>query len=75
MTERQVEEIFADYGHQAMYKRFKTPLYISGIFDEVEVDLLEDFFDNFELAQEMFFDEFRFWFQYFAVSQKHPFQH
>ncbi|CDQ19991.1 hypothetical protein SAMN05192559_10365 [Halobacillus karajensis] len=74
MTEGQMEEVFADYGYQRLYNRFKTPLYVTGILDDVEADLLEDFFENIELPPSAFFDEFRFWFQYFSVSQKHPFQ-
>lgn len=70
MTEEQMEDVFSEYGHAAMYKRFQTPLYVTGLFDEVEPDELEDFFENFELSSSIFFDEFRFWFQYFSVTQK-----
>ncbi|SFJ89702.1 hypothetical protein SAMN04487936_105113 [Halobacillus dabanensis] len=70
MTEEQMEEVFSEYGHDEMYRRFRTPLYVTGLFDEVEMDELEDFFENFELSPSIFFDEFRFWFQYFSVTLK-----
>jgi hypothetical protein len=74
MTEEQIKEVFSEFGHDAMYKRFQTPLYVSGLFDEVDPDELGDFFENFELPSSVFFDEFRFWFQYFSVAQRPPFQ-
>ncbi|MBH0229221.1 hypothetical protein LCL89_04860 [Halobacillus yeomjeoni] len=71
MTEQQIKEVFESYGLSKMYTRFQTPLYVTGLFDEVEEDQLEDFFDHFELSPDVFFDEFRFWFQYYTVAQRH----
>ncbi|WP_226585300.1 hypothetical protein [Halobacillus litoralis] len=73
MVESQTEDIFHLYGHGDLYKRFKTPLYVTGLLDEVEEDVLEDFFENFELSSSILFDEFRFWFQYFSASKRNSF--
>ncbi|WLR47198.1 hypothetical protein LC065_16990 [Halobacillus litoralis] len=70
MTDEQMRDVFESYGHGEMYTRFKTPLYVTGLFDEVEEEQLENFFNNIELSPQVFFDEFRFWFQYFSVSQR-----
>lgn len=70
MTKEQMQEVFETYGHGKMYTRFQTPLYVTGLLDEVEEEQLEDFFDNIEISPHAFFDEFRFWFQYFSVTQR-----
>ncbi|WP_406946045.1 hypothetical protein ACJA3J_08650 [Halobacillus sp. SY10] len=70
MTKEQMQEVFETYGHGEMYTRFQTPLYVTGLLDEVEEEQLEDFFDHIEISPHAFFDEFRFWFQYFSVTQR-----
>ncbi|WP_275477410.1 hypothetical protein [Bacillus coahuilensis] len=40
----QVEDIFDFYGYSELYKRFKTPLYVTGIMDEAASHQLEVFF-------------------------------
>ncbi|WP_079477616.1 hypothetical protein [Halobacillus salinus] len=70
MTEEQMEDVFDTYGLSSLFSRFKTPLYVTGLLDEVEEDRLGDFFDNIELSSDVLFDEFRFWFQYFSVAER-----
>ncbi|NQD68803.1 hypothetical protein HP456_23125 [Bacillus haikouensis] len=69
MVEHQIEDLFHFYGHEDLYKRFKTPLYVTGLFDDSDAEDLEDFFDQFTLDRSILFDEFRFWFRYFEVSK------
>lgn len=69
MTEQDMADIFSDYGYSSVYHRFKTPLYVTGLLDDMEPALLEDFFEHMELSPDLFFDEFRFWIQYYAASQ------
>ena len=73
MNEQQLEDLFSFYGHEDLYRRFKTPLYVTGILDQADTELLEDFFENFTLDHSILFDEFRFWFQYYEVSKRPPF--
>lgn len=70
MTEEQIQDTFETYGHQEMFHRFQTALYVTGLLDEVEEEQLEGFFDNMEVSPDIFFDEFRFWFQYYAVAER-----
>ncbi|WP_394218946.1 hypothetical protein [Halobacillus trueperi] len=71
MTEEQMKDVFETYGYGEVYSRFQTPLYVTGLLDDVEEEVLEDFFDNIELTQAVFFDEFRFWFQYFSTAERY----
>ncbi len=75
MTEEQMKDVFEAYGYEELFTRFKTPLYVTGLLDEVEEDSLEDFFDTIELSSDVFFDEFRFWFQYFSVSKRETYNY
>jgi hypothetical protein len=70
MTEQQMEDLFHYYGYEDLYKRFKTPLFVTGLLDHSDADLLEDFFDQFTFENPILFDEFRFWFQYFEISRR-----
>jgi hypothetical protein len=70
MTEQQMEDLFHYYGYEDLYKRFKTPLFVTGLLDQSDTALLEDFFDQFTFENPILFDEFRFWFQYFQVSRR-----
>ncbi|KUP09854.1 hypothetical protein Q73_01055 [Bacillus coahuilensis m2-6] len=64
----QVEDIFDFYGYSELYKRFKTPLYVTGIMDEAASHQLEDFFDTFSFKNKnVLFDEFRYWWNYHHV--------
>ncbi|MCA0970692.1 hypothetical protein LCM20_08840 [Halobacillus litoralis] len=74
MTEQQLQDVFETYGFGDMFERFRTPLYVTGLLDEVDESLLEDFFDHMELSPDVFFDEFRFWFQYFSVAQQYSYE-
>ncbi|WP_341357338.1 hypothetical protein [Rossellomorea sp. y25] len=73
MNEQQLQDLFSFYGYEDLYKRFKTPLYVTGIMDDADAELLEDFFENFTFDGPVLFDEFRFWFQYYEVSKRPPF--
>jgi hypothetical protein len=73
MNEQQLEDLFSFYGYENLYKRFKTPLYVTGIMDDADAELVEDFFENFTFDGPVLFDEFRFWFQYYEVSKQPPF--
>jgi hypothetical protein len=70
MTEQQMEDLFHFYGHEDLFKRFRTPLYVTGLLDYSEAEHLEDFFDHFTLDRSILFDEFRFWYRYFEVSKR-----
>lgn len=71
MDEQQVQDLFHFYGYEDLYNRFQKPLYVTGLLDEVETETLEDFFDSFSFYEKPpLFDEFRFWFRYFVVTQK-----
>ncbi|MEI5908610.1 hypothetical protein WAK64_16300 [Bacillus spongiae] len=71
MTEEQMEEVFSYYGYDDLYKRFKYPLYVSGLLDDVEEEQLEDFFEEFTIEHpHLFFDEFKYWLSYFLVFKK-----
>lgn len=73
LTEQQVEDLFHYYGHEDLYKRFRTPLFVTGILDDAEMWLLEDFFENFSFDRSTLFDEFRFWYRYYEVSKRPPY--
>ncbi|MGM0845552.1 MAG: hypothetical protein ACQEUT_11285 [Bacillota bacterium] len=71
MTETQMEDLFDFYGYSYLYKRFRYPLFVSGLMDESSIEELEDFFDNFSFHDHQpLFDEFRYWFQYFLITRK-----
>jgi hypothetical protein len=72
LKEQQIEDLFDFYGYTDLYKRFKMPLYVSGLFDEVEAEQVENFFDHFSFQDNNpLFDEFRYWFEIFLVTNKH----
>ncbi len=71
MNERQIEDLFSFYGYSDLYNRFKTPIYVTGLLDNIETETLEDFFDTFSFEDHRpLFDEFRYWFRYFLVTNK-----
>ncbi|MBM7587953.1 hypothetical protein JOC86_004528 [Bacillus pakistanensis] len=72
MNEEQIEDLFDFYGYADLYKRFKTPLFVSGLFEDVEAEQVENFFDHFSFDdRQPIFNEFRYWFQVFLVTNKH----
>ncbi|RIW32283.1 hypothetical protein D3H55_13485 [Bacillus salacetis] len=71
MLEHQVEDLFDFYGYSDLYRRFRYPLFVSGLLDKASTEELEDFFENFSFHdRQPLFDEFRYWFQYFLVTRK-----
>jgi hypothetical protein len=71
MNEKQAEDLFDFYGYSDLYKRFQTPLYVTGLLDETSTEQLEDFFENFSFEDHKpLFDEFKYWFQYFLITRK-----
>jgi hypothetical protein len=75
MEEQQIEDLFSFYGYSDLYKRFQVPLYVTGLLDNVETEVLEDFLEKFSFDYPVLFDEFRFWFKYFLVSKGSPYNH
>ncbi|TYR81153.1 hypothetical protein FZC66_04620 [Priestia megaterium] len=67
MTERQVEDVFDYYGLSSLYTEFRYPLQCLQLFDEISPNILEDFFDAYELETftDLTFEEFCFSFMSF----------
>ncbi|WP_409288680.1 hypothetical protein [Peribacillus sp. SCS-37] len=60
-----VESIFDFCGCPGLFDRFKTPFYVTGLFETLEdADLLEKFLClyDFGRSEELLFDEFRYFF-------------
>lgn len=72
MTIQELEEIFTVYGCNHLYKTLKFPIWLTGIMDEIEIELLEDFFESydFESVDKIFVDEFLYQFRTFVIAKK-----
>ncbi|WP_409298339.1 hypothetical protein V1498_08855 [Peribacillus sp. SCS-26] len=60
-----VESVFDFCGCSGLFDRFKTPFYVTGLFETLEdADLLEKFLGvyDFSSSEELLFDEFRYFF-------------
>ncbi|WP_174734857.1 hypothetical protein [Mesobacillus harenae] len=65
MNEEQVEDIFDWAGCSSLYKKHGFKIWVSGMMNQVDSDILESFLDHysFEEAEELYFDEFQYHFQ------------
>jgi hypothetical protein len=68
MLQRNVEDIFGYFNNSVLYKNLQYPLYLSGILDDVEEEILEIFLEQYEFTDDnpLLFDQFVFHFRTFT---------
>ncbi|HWO98078.1 MAG TPA: hypothetical protein VNM45_17455 [Bacillus sp. (in: firmicutes)] len=70
MTPQQAESIFDLFGMTPLYHRIRYPLESSGILQEADEETMERFMETFEIDDQMSFEEFSCWFDFFSVVSK-----
>jgi hypothetical protein len=68
----QMEDIFDNYGYRNLYEQIKYPLIESGIWQQVDTEWMEHFFESFDFQDEeaITVEEFLYFWQLFTIVQK-----
>ncbi|QOR66052.1 hypothetical protein IM538_20090 [Cytobacillus suaedae] len=69
MVQNEIEDVFDNLCRSNIYQRFHYPLYLSGLMDKVETEILENFLEQYNLDAEkpLLFDEFTYHFSIFEA--------
>lgn len=70
MTSQQIENVFDLFGFTPLYQRIRYPIEQSGIFEEVEEEMVECFLEALDVDDIMSFEAFSYWFDYFSIVYK-----
>ena len=70
MTPQQIEDVFSSFGFTPLFHQIRYPLELSKILEGAEEEMLESFLETWDFPENMSFEEFAHWFDYFAVVYK-----
>ncbi|MFT4412972.1 hypothetical protein ACLM5H_03835 [Fredinandcohnia humi] len=70
MTQVEIEEMFDTYGCSHLYKKLQFPLWLTGEMDEVDLEIVEEFFESYEFdkVDTILVDDFLFQFRSFVKA-------